>query len=60
MRFSREPVAWVGAILAILTLVHNFMLGQPITSAMLEPVMIAIGTLIARSKVTPVAKTEDE
>jgi len=55
-KFSHEPVAWLSAIIAIGLLVKNILQGEPISETILEPVMVALGGLIVRQKVTPVAK----
>ena len=55
-KFSHEPVAYITLALAIGSVVKNILLHEPITQAILEPVIIAIGGVIARQRVTPVAK----
>lgn len=56
LRFSHEPVVYVGLALAVLAVVKSILLHEPITEAVLEPVFIAGSAVVVRSKVSPVAK----
>jgi hypothetical protein len=59
IKFSREPVVWAGALVAIALLVQNIVEGNPLTTTIVEPVVVALGALIVRSKVTPVANISE-
>ncbi len=56
VRFSHEPVAWLGAVIGVAILCKDILQHQPITETVLEPVVVAVSALIVRSKVSPVAK----
>jgi hypothetical protein len=53
LKFSHEPVAYITLVLAIGVVVKDILLHEPLTQAILEPVVIAIGGVIARQSVTP-------
>ncbi len=55
MKFSKEPVVWVSAIVAILIVVRDY-LTDGISMDSLNAAWVAIGGVIMRSQVTPVAK----
>jgi hypothetical protein len=54
IRFSKEPIAWLGVIILILQLINNIVSGQPIDSTSIDAVITAIGTILGRRFVTPV------
>jgi hypothetical protein len=56
VKFSHEPVAWLGAVIAVALLVKNVLQHEPISDTVLEPVVVAVSALIVRQKVIPVAK----
>ena len=54
-KFSREPVIWIGAIVAILMLVQDYMtIG--ITMESLDAALVAVAAVIGRHYVSPVDK----
>lgn len=59
IKFSHEPVVWAGAIVAVAILVKNILNHEPLTETIIEPVIVALGSLIVRSKVSPVANKDE-
>lgn len=60
MKFSKEPIIWIGAIIAIAIVVRDFYTdGLSVDS--IDAALVAIGAVIGRKLVLPVAKvTKDE
>lgn len=55
MTFSKEPVLWIGAIIAILQLIQNILVsGTDVAPSIITAVLTAIGAVISRRQVTPV------
>jgi hypothetical protein len=57
MRFSKEPIIWVGAIIAVAMVVKDYLTGD-LNLQSLDALGVAIGALIGRQLVSPVAKEE--
>lgn len=57
MKFSKEPVLWVGAVIAIAMVVKDY-LNDDLNMQSLDALAVAIGAVIGRNFVSPVAKEE--
>lgn len=51
--FSKEPIIWVGAAIAVLMLVQDYMSGG-IDLESLDAALVALGAVIGRHYVSPV------
>lgn len=60
MKFSKEPIIWIGAIIAIAIVVQDLYTdGLSVDS--IDAALVAVGAVIGRKLVLPVAKvTKDE
>lgn len=59
MKFSKEPIVWIGAIVAVLMIVSDYLNGT-LNLRSLDAGLVAIGAVIGRSLVTPVANNSKE
>lgn len=57
MRFSDEPIIWIGAVIAVAMLVRDA-ITTGITLESLDAAGVAIGALIGRRLVSPVDDTK--
>jgi hypothetical protein len=55
MKFSREPIVWVGFGIAVLMAVADYLNGN-LGLQTLDALLVAAGAVIGRSLVVPVAK----
>jgi len=55
MKFSREPIIWVGWAIAILMAITDYLNGN-LGLQTLDAVLVATGAVIGRQLVVPVAK----
>lgn len=57
LRFSKEPVLWLGAVIAIAMVARDYFTGD-LNISSLDALAVAIGAVVGRKFVTPVAKEE--
>lgn len=55
MNFSKEPIVWIGAIIAVAIVVKDFLNGG-LSVESIDAAVVAVGALIGRQLVSPVAK----
>lgn len=53
--FSREPIVWIGAIIAILMTVADYLNGE-LNMQSLDALLVAVGAVIGRKFVVPEIK----
>lgn len=58
LKFSHEPILWIGLVTILLQAVQAAMNGQ-FDMAIVSSVITAVGTVVGRKLVTPVAKNKD-
>ena len=56
--FSKEPVVWIGAIVIILQTIQSYIQDGQADATIINNLILVLGTLLARKKVTPVANEE--
>lgn len=54
MKFSREPIAWIGFAIALLMVIADY-LNDNLGWESLDALLVAAGAVIGRNLVTPVA-----
>jgi hypothetical protein len=55
LSFTKEPIVWIGAIVAILMLIQDAMT-EGISLESLDAALVAVGSVVGREFVSPVAK----
>ncbi len=58
MRFSKEPIVWIGAVISILMVVSDYFNGT-LGWGSFDAALVAIGAVIGRRLVVPVAKHDE-
>ncbi|MFF5977037.1 hypothetical protein ACFY7C_36655 [Streptomyces sp. NPDC012769] len=58
MKFSNEPIVWIGAVIAVSIVVRDFLNGG-LSMDSIDAAFVAVGALIGRKLVVPVAKTKN-
>lgn len=58
MKFSKEPIVWIGAVIAIAMVAQDYLNGT-LGWQTLDAALVAVGAVIGRSFVSPVDKNED-
>lgn len=56
MKFSHEPIVWIAAVIAIAIVVRDYLSGG-LSMDSIDAALVAIGAVIGRKLVLPVAKT---
>lgn len=59
MNFSKEPIVWIGAIIAIAMVLQDYLNGN-LGWQTIDAALVAVGAAIGRSLVIPVEKIKDE
>lgn len=57
MKFSKEPIVWIGFTIAVLMVVADY-LNDDLSMQSLDALLVAAGAVIGRNLVTSVAKEE--
>jgi hypothetical protein len=55
MTFSKEPIIWIGAIIAVAIVTKDILDGGGISTDSIDAAVVAVGAVIGRKLVTPVA-----
>lgn len=58
MNFSRNPILWVGFVIVCLQSSVAIMTDHSVTPAVINAILVAAGSVVGRSFVSPVAKDE--
>lgn len=58
MKFSKEPIIWVGFIISALMVVKDYLNGT-LGAETLDALLVAAGAVIGRQFVSPVAKAKN-
>lgn len=58
MKFSKEPIVWIGFIIVALMVLADY-LNNNLSMQSLDALLVAAGAVIGRKLVTPVAKNEE-
>lgn len=57
LKFSKEPIIWIGAAIVTLQVVQSFMTGEGFNITLADSFLAAMGALIGRKFVLPVENT---
>ena len=58
MKFSKEPIVWIGAAIATLMVLADYLNGN-LSMQSLDALLVAAGAVIGRKLVIPVAKVSN-
>lgn len=58
MKFSREPIIWIGAVIAVAMVIQDYLNGN-LGWQTIDAALVAVGAVIGRKFVIPVDKNED-
>lgn len=58
LKFSHEPIVWLGLAAAIVQFLYAYFSHQAITHVIIQPILTAIAAALGRGLVIPVANKE--